>query len=171
MRAPAWHHLLFCAGLVGTLGCVVPVGPEWTDPQNDYPPTIGSATPPVGSVLTNDPDASQPLTVEVVLSDQNTRDALYLRWIIDYPPYVDGVSRLAQEWTLPGGDNMDRPSVYFAPNCKDDQIASGFSNHRLLLAVADRKFAPLDPSSTSLDAVPPGNFLVEGAWQFTLDCP
>ena len=165
-----WGFWLACS-LSGLAGCVVPVGPDWTDPPVNAPPFIRSANPPIGSLLAADGDAGQPLEIGVVLADQNTSDNLYLRWIVDYPPYQDGATRLALASALPGGDSIDRQTVHFAPNCVDDQIANGFTNHRLLLAISDRPFLDAVANPRNLDAVPDGNFLVEGAWQFTLDCP
>jgi hypothetical protein len=162
---PAWLPLL-----AGLQACVVPVSPEWTDPQGNVPPTLHSAAPAVGSVLVLDPDAGEPLAVQVVLADQNTRDNLYTRFIIDYPPWVDGVSRVALPTVLPGGNEVQRPALRFAPNCNDDHIARGFANHRLLLAFSDRPFVGDDPAQAAPDAVPAGNFLVEASWQFELDC-
>ena len=161
---------VFLSLLAGFSACVVPVGPEWTDPQSNYPPTIHSASPPVGSVLGLDPDAGVPIMVQVVLADQNTKDKLYSRFIIDYPPFVDGVSRLAWQNISDGGDQIERAALLFAPNCNDDQIARGFTSHRLLLAVSDRPFASDDSSLTIPDKVQDGNFLVEAGWQFVMDC-
>ncbi len=150
--------------LLALSGCVVPVGPEWSDPQSNYPPTIHTANPPIGSVLGGDPDAGAPGTVEVVLADQNTEDTLYVRWIIDYPPFVDNVSHVALSLALPGGDQILRPSISYAPNCSDDKISRDLPSHRLLLAVTDRPFAG------DLDS-PSGDYLVEGSWDFLLTCP
>jgi len=163
--------LVLCVALGAAMGCVVPVGPEWTDPQGNYPPTITSASPPIGSVLSMDPDGGEPLAVEVDLADQNTQDQLYVRWIIDYPPYVEGQSHIALPLILPGGQQIDRSPILFTPNCMDDQIARRMSDHRLLLAVSDRPFAPEGPSQGDLVLVQKGNFLVEAAWQFEIDCP
>ena len=149
--------------------CVVPVGPKWSDPQSNYPPTLHSATPPVGSILGFDPDGGTAL-VQVVLADQNTKDKLYTRFIIDYPPFAEGASHIFWQTILPGGNQIDRPAITFAPNCSDDQIARGFTNHRLLLAASDQPFASDDPVQSAPDAVPNGNFLVEATWSFDLDC-
>jgi hypothetical protein len=155
--------------LLGISGCVVPAGPEWTDPQTNFPPTIvyDETTPPVGSVLAVDPDAGAP-QVKAVLADKNTQDNLYVRWIIDYPPNQPGVSHVTLEQRLPGGNQ----TINFAPDCtaNGNAISRNFSNHRLLLAVSDRPFANPDISQPPFDAVPSGNFLVEGSWQFELDC-
>jgi hypothetical protein len=158
--------------LVALSGCVVPAGPEWTDPESNFPPTISAATPPVGSILGLGVDGGASLTVEVVLADQNTQDNLYVRWIIDYPPYRDEITRmgLAQP-PLPSEDQILRSRILFTPSCTDDQIAHGFSSHRLLLAVSDRPFKFDSFNSTDFpDDVPSGNFRVEGSWQFELDC-
>jgi hypothetical protein len=167
-----FHLLAVLPLLVALSGCVVPAGPEWKDPESNFPPTISSATPPVGSILGLGVDGGALFTVEVVLADQNTQDSLYVRWIIDYPPYRDEITRmgLAQP-PLPSEDQILRSRILFTPNCTDDQIAHGFSSHRLLLAVSDRPFKFDSFNSTDLpDEVPSGNFRVEGSWQFELDC-
>ena len=173
VRATIVHPPAVLTLLLGISGCVVPAGPEWTDPQTNFPPTIvyAETTPPVGSILARDPDGSAtPLEVKVVLADENTQDKLYARWIIDYPPNRDGISRVAPEQRLPGGNQIARPPISFAPSCRDDAISRDFSDHRLLLAVSDRPFANPDPSQPPFDSVPNGNFVVEGSWQFELDC-
>jgi hypothetical protein len=157
--------------LAGLAGCVVPVGPEWTDPAKNYPPTIASATPAIGTVLTLAPDAGGPLTVDVVLADQNTSDKLYFRWIIDYPPFVDGVSHLARPDTLPGGNQIQRGHLLLPLNCTDDRIAPGFTNHRLMLAASDRPFVMDEPGQTVLDKVQDGSSPIEAVWPFEMDCP
>jgi hypothetical protein len=157
--------------LMGLSACVVPVGPEWTDPERNSPPRIESALPSIGSVLSVDADADLPLLVSVVLADQNSKDKLYVRWIIDYPPFSEEITRVALTTILPGGDTTQRPTLYFAPNCSDHRIAPGFSNHRLLLAASDSPFASDDPNPANPDAVSDGSFPVEGAWQFKMDCP
>jgi hypothetical protein len=166
-RHPLLHFVLL-AGLATVPSCVVPVSPEWHDPQSNYPPTIDRATPPLGSLLGFDPDGgASSLTVEVVLADQDTQDRLYARWIIDYPPFVDGVSHMAVPTRQPGGDTIQRPAIRFAPSCSDDHLAHGLANHRLLLAVSDRPFASDDLSK---DLVEDGQYLIEGSWQFEIDC-
>jgi hypothetical protein len=153
--------------LLAISGCVVPAGPEWSDPEGNRPPTISDATPAIGSILDFATTGNAALGLEVVLADPDTKDRLYVRWIIDYPPYVDGVSHVALPVSLPGGDSVNRAPIRFAPNCSDDAISHDFSNHRLLLAVSDR---PFNDDPQILDGVTNG-FLVEGSWIFTLDCP
>jgi hypothetical protein len=169
MAERPFHLLAFPALVLAISGCVVPVGPEWSDPEGNRPPTISDATPAIGSILDFGTTGNAALGLEVVLADPDTKDWLNVRWIIDYPPYVDGVSHVAAgPVTLPGGDQVKRAPIRFAPNCIDDAISHDFSNHRLLLAVTDRSFND-DPEI--LDSVPTGNYLVEGSWIFALDCP
>jgi len=167
------HLLALPTLLISISGCVVPVGPEWTDPQSNLPPTIDSAEPPIGSNLALDAGGGEPFAVEVVLADQNTQDQLYSRWIIDYPPWTDGVSGVALPVTIPAGDQIQRTSIRYVPSCSDDAISHTSLDHRLLLAVSDRPFAFDSPFSewAPPDKVDPGNFRVEGSWDFKLDCP
>jgi hypothetical protein len=157
--------VVMCAGLCA---CVVPAGPEWVDPPGNSPPSIHSASPAIGSALTIGTDGGEPPMVEVVLADQDTKDALFIRWIIDYPPLDATISRLAMLDILPGGDQVERPQIRFAPNCAEHLIAPGFSNHRLMLAVSDRFFE--EPDQTALDRVREGNYRIEAIWLFEMDC-
>ena len=167
------HRLTLPTLIIALSGCVIPVGPEWTDPQGNVSPTIYSANPPIGSNLVMDAGAGETLVFEVVLADQNTQDKLYARWIIDYPPWGDGVSGVALPVAQPGGNQIQRTPIRYAPTCSDDAISHQSSNHRLFLAVADRPFAFDPPFSKSSppDGVLPGNFSVAGSWQFGLVCP
>jgi len=160
-----------CLALAGLGGCVVPVGPEWTDPESNYPPTVHSANPPIGSVVAGDPLAGTPPTVEVMLADKNTDDNLFVRWLIDYPPFDKAVLQLAYETIQPGGGEVVRPQLSFSPSCATHQIATGFSNHRLMLAASDRPFLSAELGQPALDVVPDGNFVTRAVWQFELTCP
>jgi hypothetical protein len=108
------------------------------------------------------------MTVEAQFLDQNVGDTLYVRWLIDYPPYA-GTDPLALQTIIPPGQDSIRPPVFFAPNCIDNNIAQGLS-HRLLLAVSDRPFGPVDPALPAWDTVSPGGFRVDAMWPFQLDC-
>jgi len=154
------------AALLG--GCVVPVGPKWSDPENNYPPTIASADPPIGTMLGLGIDGGAPFEVSVAVADQNTNDTLYFRWIIDYPPYSAGTIPLAYETTKPGGGPMVRTPVTYSPSCRNDRISPTSSSHRLMLAVSDRPFDQSDESRP--DAVTTGQ-LVEAVWPFEMTCP
>jgi hypothetical protein len=142
----------FLTLLLAISGCVVPLGPQWQDPRSNAPPTISYANPPIGSILDFGANGDAALGVEVGLSDPDTADTLYALWIIDYPPYVDGESSLALAQTQPGGNQIERPHISFAPNCAEDAIASQ------------------DISQSSVALVSSGN-QVEASWDFTINCP
>jgi hypothetical protein len=169
-----WRALLFAPCLTAVFatisGCVVPVAPTWSDPDRNYPPSIASADPPVGTILGRGIDGGPPTTVEVKveLADQNVGDNLYLRWIIDYPPASADTSVL--ETIKPGGDAIVRTADIFAPDCRADHLSRTVSEHRLLLAVSDRPFASDDPGSTTTPDQVNGGYLVEAVWPFLMSC-
>ncbi len=164
MRRP---RLLACFLAAPFAACVAPVGPEWSDPPGNYPPTIASAVPPVGSLLGQDSDGGPAsLVVQVDLADQNTGDTLYIRWIVDYPPWTPGLSGIALKDSKPGGGSVLRSTEIFSLSCAD--VSHVISNHRLMLAVSDRPFDDTN-TSTPPDQVSDG-FLVEAVWPFVLKC-
>lgn len=163
---PSTARLVFAALLAPLAACVIPVGPEWTDPPTNAPPTVLSSQPPVGQIL-----VEPALTVTVVLGDANTQDKLYLRWLIDYPPYQPDVYQLAHELTLAPEGKVARSGTSFAPNCTDDQLATGTASHRLLLAVSDRPFVTDSQGEGALDQLAAGGLGVEALWPFTMTCP
>jgi hypothetical protein len=170
MSSSPGYRLIALLSLMTSAACVVPVKQEWSDPQVNYPPTIRYAEPHIGSLLNLDTDGGYSAGVEVGLADQNTLDKLDVRWIIDYPPFLERVKHLVFKATLPAENTVDRAPIRFIPSCIDDQITREFSNHRLLLAVSDRPFESDESSQEQPDKVPDGNFLVEASWQFQLDC-
>ena len=167
---PASRRALLAVMGAGLTACVVPAGPDWVDPPGNSPPSIHWVSPAVGSVLTLAIDAGGPPTVEIELADKNSKDNLYLRWIIDYPPFDPSISRLALAYTLRGNGEEVRPRQAFAPSCPAHNIAAGFKNHRLMLAASDRPFFD-DPQPTVLDQVQNGNFRIEAIWLFEMECP
>ena len=170
---PPWSCLAVVLALLsGLSSCVIPTAPRWSDPQSNYPPDVRYATPPIGSILgpTNRDGGTASLTFEVRLGDPNTQDKLYLHWLIDFPPYEDGISQLFASPTLPGGNTVERAPVRFVPDCLADNITRNFPTHRLLLAVADRPFLGDEASQPNANATTDEGFVVEGAWQFELDC-
>ncbi len=161
MTRPRRLYTSYLLPLLALAGCVVPAGPEWVDPQANMPPSIVSAYPPVGSVLTSDSEAGTQVSVQVTLADQNTADTLYVHWIVDYPPYVGGTSHLVLPQNLPGGRGVARDPIAFAPSCGD--VVHDLPSHRLLLAVSDRDFA------NDYD-LPSNGYLLEASWTFALSC-
>src|SRR5207302_72257 len=79
---PRWWPL--CVALFAMSGCVIPVAPQFDDPEQNYPPYIVSSDPGEGSIFT--PGATpDDRDIAVTLADQNLNDHLFVRWIFDYP--------------------------------------------------------------------------------------
>ena len=82
------------------------------DPANPSAAKV-DVTPPVGSIV-RDPDA----VFEALLQDPNPNDLLYVRWLIDYPPYDAETSRIYEPSPLP---NPEQPAVFWPQALRDGQ--------------------------------------------------
>ena len=154
-------------------GCVIPVGPQFDDAEPNFPPYIVTSEPGVGSLFTpQDPDSA----ITVTLGDHNVGDALYLRWIIDYPNADPRASRRASSDFKyePGTTVIRTPPQRFLPTCLS--IPRTASPHRLVLSVADRPFLNIengDKVSTDapFDTVPESANRLRAVWLLNMDCP
>lgn len=160
------------AALAGA--CVIPVGPKFEDDTN-LPPYIVSARPTIGSTASAGP-MGEPPTFSVVVADPNVNDTLFVRWIVDYPPFnVNLTGTPASFEVAPTGEltRADAVALRFTPECIFNGITRGLSRHSLTLTVADRPFLlPEEVSSDQgrLDSVGQDGFSVRATWQFDLDC-
>jgi hypothetical protein len=147
--------------------CVLPLGPQFEDPPGNTSPFLARSNPTEGEVLTG----TSPV-IEVVVGDDNLSDKLIGRWFIDYPPFDEAVTRMVHEFRLPSTGKAERGKVRFAPNCGEDQIATGMASHRISLSVADRPFLPEEqsPPSLRLDSVPEEGFVLRATWILNLTC-
>jgi len=147
--------------------CVVPVAPTFQDPVGDpnVPPSIVSATPPVGTFIT-----STTLVPQVTVTDQNVGDTLNYRWVIDYPPFTMNTHPLGIGYIQAPADGIQqRVSVPLsqAP-CAFNPTQTG-SPHQLEFILADRPFD--QTNSMVLDALMENSdgFVVYANWTFS--CP
>jgi hypothetical protein len=151
------------AALAG--GCVIPVGPHFDDPEDNYPPYVVTSNPAVGDIFT--PGDRE---ITVTLSDQNLNDNLYIRFLMDYPG--SETARLLLPATLPPTGVLERGAVRVQPRC--GEVGVGPGQHRLMMAVADRPFLntfagdDVDPEAP-LDSVPEGAKRIRVFW--VLNCP
>jgi hypothetical protein len=173
----AWRHLLTLCALSLTLdACVIPVGPQFDDPEENFPPFVVSSDPGVGNIFTpvkatssdGGAEATGARFITVTLGDHNVGDALYLRWLVDYPGTELAEGQLAMVFQLPPSGRTDRGRAMFLPTC------SRAGTHRLVLSVSDRKF--LDSGSgdsvspdAPLDSYRPGANRMRAVWM--LLCP
>ncbi len=162
-----------CVAATAAAGCVIPVAPDFEDPEENYPPYITGSTPEVGGIITV-LSGEEPPTITVSVADPNRGDVLYLQWLYDYPPYDDNFTRRVSWSTLPPpqNDGIVRDSVRFAPSCSDG-ISRTLTQHRLTLAIADREFVKpaLAPEPESrLDTVSEGGYRDRGTWVLNMEC-
>jgi hypothetical protein len=160
------------AGLeLGATGCVIPLAPEFEEEKNAAPELI-SVTPAAGTIVAK-PDRGFNVTIE----DLNQTDTLYVRWLIDYPPYDALTSRIDRSPDqAPVGAGMPNRHKLptFTPSCLFHQISPTLDEHRLMLVVADRPF--LDPESgmvspdQKLDGTTEGAKVLRVFWTFELPC-
>jgi hypothetical protein len=157
--------------------CVIPVAPEFQDPpaSQNYPPQFLSVSPEIGSI------AATP-SFTAVVTDPNVGDTLQYKWVFDYPPYDDAITRdLGPNTITPSADGqptITSISLDFigngptssTPNVRTftcTQIAQSIQQHRLELIVAD---GPLPTMGTNLNAVTLPAYSIEAAWTFNLSC-
>src|SRR5882757_5957338 len=119
----AWSRRILtpCALTLIMNACVIPVGPQFDDSEQNFPPFVVSSDPGVGEILTLEkggaggtmaPDAGDltagPRFIAVTLGDHNLRDPLFLRWLFDYPSTDPGGALLVMVAELPPTGKTDR---------------------------------------------------------------
>jgi hypothetical protein len=124
-----------CALLTTMNACVIPVAPQFDDPEENFPPFVSSSDPGVGETFTpgQDEDGGARF-ITVTLGDHNLGDSLFLRWLLDYPGANPEGGQLVMVATLPPTKKTDRSPDRYAPSC------SSRGSHTLVLSVSDRKF-------------------------------
>jgi hypothetical protein len=165
LTSPLGFLTLGWLGLAGTPGCILPLAPEFVE-ETRAPPFVVTARPAVGSRVSTFEGG-----FEVVVQDPNSTDDLHVRWVIDYPPFIDNLSRpfdVSKQGNLgPGQTNRHR--VALAPNCLQHRISPTISQHRLMLLISDRPFEEM-PAARNPEKVPPDAHLLQLVWMFDLDC-
>jgi hypothetical protein len=152
-------------------GCVIPVAPQFDDPEINYPPFVADSKPSVGEIFT---PGTTPLDrdISVTLSDQNLNDNLYIRWLIDYPSKDTSVSHLLRQVVYPPSGMAVRSTVRIQPVCEAIPTTPG--QHRLVLSVSDRPYLDalsgedVDPEAP-LDSTPELANRIRAVW--ILNCP
>lgn len=152
-------------------GCVIPLAPQFEDPEENYPPFIISSTP-------SDATRFSPMDMDrivVTIGDQNLGDTLFARWIFDYPPRDPNVTRNGQWREIGRSGTIARAPIDFKPSCDEHNIARGPLQHRLTLSVSDRPFLdaemnePVSPLAP-LDSPREGAHRLRISWLLELEC-
>lgn len=122
--------------LCWTSGCVVPVGPEFQDPKEkvpvpDLPPSFGAQMPPFESSVTLDTALGKRFEFDV---EEPNGDQVYVRFVLNYPPYVSGATRLYQTQTSP-------PYTFTITLSCADVDKYKIADRNLVVIVTDKGFA------------------------------
>ena len=96
---------ILLAALAG--GCVIPVAPQFDDPEANYPPYVITSTPTVGEIFTPGITADN-RQITASLSDQNLHDNLFIRFLVDYPGTDTSTAHLFFQVELPPTGVADR---------------------------------------------------------------
>jgi hypothetical protein len=126
---------VLCAILAaGSSGCVAPIAPDFQNPPlvPNYPPSFEQFDP-----YQETPVSQLPQDFTVRLNDPNPQDTLYVRWALDYPPYIQSRSLLIID-----GQNLTPGSVasFRVEDCVNFKPGT---SHQLVIIVSDRPFQPM----------------------------
>jgi len=154
---------LACLALLWSVsGCVLPLAPEFEEDPN-LPPYLVSTDPPQATVtMVKDPKFF------ATVQDPNENDTLYVRWLIDYPPYdsTTTVKQRAEDYT-----RANHSTLMFEPNCINHGL-TGSAVHRLMLLVSDRPFLPPESApDRPYEVTQPGTYPLRAFWSFFKECP
>lgn len=127
--------------LSGMSGCVVPIGPEFQDPRQKepvpgLPPSFDQPNPPFEQASNLDKAMRTRFEVDVL---EPNNDQVYVRFVLNYPPFVANSTNLYPTQTS--------PPYHFSIdlNC-DDVEKFKAADRNLVIIAADKPFAP-DPES------------------------
>jgi hypothetical protein len=142
--------------------CIIPVGPEFRDPSGvpNSPPFITFAAPEIGRVVT------QP-TFQFTVEDHNLGDTLYVRWLIDFPPFTQGTTVIFPPDIFMNPQDSDRLQFVVTKRFECAGPAP-LPSHQIMAIVADRAF---EPTPQNPAAVPEGGHSVTATWTWnSTDC-
>lgn len=150
--------------LLGVAGCILPVSPEFQDPEPNVSPYVVNASPAIGSVVGENDE------IAVTLADPNPGDQLSLRWLFNYPPF-SAASRLSLPEVLPpsvGGGELRTSVARIKPTCFRDLV--GGPVHRVMLLVSDRGFEEATSDELPFDNVPKDARVLRVTWLLQKAC-
>lgn len=138
--------------------CIIPAGPEFQDPAGvpDSPPFLWMASPAENTTV-----VSATPTFSVTAGDYNLGDWIYIKWISEFPPFVE---LQTDKIPPPADSNPIRDPKTLSPSCF--QVNRDASTHRLTAAISDHPFDGQGLLTTS-SFVPPR--LVSWIWEW--NCP
>ena len=143
---------------VATNGCVLPVGPDFQDPQGKLPPqpfkpTFTSVDPPFWTVVGLDTAAKRYFTVGI--EDINPTDKISVRWVFNYPPYVQGSTKIYLDTTT----SNQPPPLVVGLTCNDVEPYK-LADRNMVIIVSENGF--IDESAAG-DRMNPLSYDASGA--------
>jgi hypothetical protein len=164
LRSSASLTAALLAGAAALPACVIPVGPNFTDPVTtpDAPPYFVKALPNQGSLVVG------PQSFQVWVTDQNPSDDLTVRWFADFPP-VQGNTRpigVNVGFIPASADGTVQTTLLEADvDCATDNLAPAVDQHTITVVVSNSK-GITDLTTTPFD----GSHEVTATWSLLLQC-
>jgi hypothetical protein len=152
--------------------CIIPLAPDFQDP----PPVPASPAPALSGFMPQNfgSTVSIPATFGATAIDPNLADTLYVRWIIDYPPYTANTLVLptgTQSLTPPGQATISQPITCTFNNVLAPSVDS---KHKLELIVGTQDFVANTcgiSNANCLDEIVGGGPVARAAWTIVMSCP
>jgi len=160
--------------------CIIPVAPNFQDQPSvpNSPPYLSGYQPkPPGEIYTILPDKpgdDPQATFSANVSDING-DTLQYLWVLDYPPFKNGVTKLGNQGNITSPDGLATYApIPFLVTCNFVGRPSD-GTHQLELIVADRALStsPTLTADNVLDTLEDpndGGFVVRANWLINISC-
>lgn len=166
---------LLAALLVPMLACVTPVAPDFQDPVSspNFAPWLHDESPKFGTIIRvpiTEAQSPEGFKVSSLVTDPNVGDALYARWILNYPPATSSTTILLDQNPLTRASSTVAQPEY-AIKCVTTGPGGWTSvptPQQLELVVADGQFLGTD--ATQPDLVVDGAHRVYGNWSIIMPC-
>lgn len=158
----AWCARGLALGAALAAGCVVPISPQFGDPEINTPPSVVTSTYKDGETVTYAPG----WYFDAVVADANALDTLYYTWVLDYPPAASARPTLSGD-IPPGPNGSDRRTIpRLSPDCVLTRPILPGPSHTLMLIVSDRPFA-----TGTLDVTTTGGYVIKLLHRLDWECP
>ncbi len=149
--------------------CVIPVAPDFQDPLTaaNSPPSIIDSNQTFGSVVFVAPSLT--FTIQVV--DPNVNDTLFVRWVVDYPPFQSSTANFDYSYPPPATGTEHAESPNLPIDCSNG-FATLTTPQEFEVFVADRRFLQRSTATNNrLDLVETGGYVARANWTLIFQCP
>jgi hypothetical protein len=173
-------YLLLLASASSMSACIIPAAPNFQDPPSvpDSPPYLSGFQPnnpgEIVTILPEAPGKDPQMQFSANVTDIDLGDTLYFQWVLDYPPFQNGVTNLGNQGKIT--PRLDGQAINTS---LPELITCNFvgrpsdCTHQLELIVADRPFSTSPQLNTDnvLDSIDdPDGFVVRANWTIAISC-